>query len=42
MTQDRLSDLTILSIESDLTLKVDFSDIINAFAIKKARKVNTL
>ena len=33
--QDRLNDLAILSIESDLTRKVDFSDVINAFALKK-------
>ena len=40
MLQDRLNDLAILSIENDLTRKVDFSDVINAFAVKKARKVN--
>ena len=40
MTQNRLNDLAILSIESELTRKIDFSDIIDAFALKKARKVN--
>ena len=40
MMQDRLNDLAILSIERDLTRKVDFSDVINAFALKKAREVN--
>ncbi|XP_037797777.1 zinc finger MYM-type protein 1-like [Penaeus monodon] len=34
----RLNDLTILGTESDLTRKVDFSNVINAFALKKARK----
>ena len=33
--QDRFSELAILSIESNLTRKVDFSDVINAFALKK-------
>lgn len=37
---ERLNDLAILSIESELTRKVDFSDVINAFALKKARKLN--
>ena len=40
MTQERLNDLAILSIESELTRKIDFSSVINTFALKKARKVN--
>lgn len=39
MTQDRLNDLAVLSIESELTRKVDFTAIIDMFAMKKAPKV---
>ena len=38
-TQERLVALSSLSIESDLARKIDFSNIIDAFAAKKARKV---
>ena len=38
MTQDRLNDLAFLSIESEVTRKIDFTDIIDLFAMKKARK----
>ena len=38
MTQDRLNDLAVLSIESEVTRKIDFIDIIDMFAMKKARK----
>ena len=38
MTQDRLNDLVVLSIESEVTRKIDFTDIIDMFAMKKARK----
>ena len=38
MTQDRLNDLAFLSIESEVTRKIDFTDIIDMFAMKKARK----
>ena len=38
MTQDRLNDLAVLSIESEVTRKIDFTDIIDMFAMKKARK----
>ena len=38
MMQDRLNDLAVLSIESKLTRKIDFTDIIDMFAMKKARK----
>ena len=36
MTQDRL--IAVLSIESEVTRKIDFTDIIDMFAMKKARK----
>ena len=39
MTQDRLSNLTILSIESDVLRSLDFEDTIKQFSIKKSRKV---
>ena len=38
MTQDRLNDLAVLSIESDVARKIDFTDIIDMFAMKKGRK----
>jgi hypothetical protein len=38
MVQERLVDLTILSIESDLNQEIDFSDIIDTFAAAKSRK----
>ena len=38
MTQDRLNDIAVLSIESEVTRKIDFTDIIDMFAMKKARK----
>jgi len=37
-SQERLNNLAILAIESDLAKKVDFSDVIDKFAQKKARK----
>ena len=39
MSQSRLNDLAILSIESDLAREVDFSECISTFAAKTARKV---
>ena len=39
MTQDRLTDLAVLSIESEIARTVDFDDIIHYFANLKARKV---
>ena len=39
MIQDRLTDLAVLSIESELARTVDFKDIIHDFADMKARKV---
>ena len=38
LTQERLNDLAVLSIESKLTRKIDFTSVINSFALKKARK----
>ena len=38
MTQKRLNDLAILSIESELTRKIDFTSVINSFALKKPVK----
>jgi len=40
MSQDRLAALSIMCIEKDLLRSLDFSDIINEFAQKKARKQN--
>ena len=37
-TQERLTDLAVLSIESDIARSVEFNDIINNFANMKARK----
>ena len=38
MGQERLSSLSLLSIESDLARKIDFDDLIECFAARKARK----
>lgn len=40
MLQDRLNSLAIIAIENDISRKIDFEDIINDFAVKKARKVD--
>jgi len=42
MTQDRLFNLTILSIESDVLRSLDFEDTIKQFSIKKSKKVSLL
>ena len=42
MTQDRLSDLGISSIECELSRKLDFDNVIDMFAKQKARKVHLL
>ena len=39
MGQSRLSDLAMLSIESDSAQEIDFDDVINKFSVLKARKV---
>jgi len=39
MGQNRLSKLSLLSIESDLLRELNFSELINDFSAKKARKV---
>ena len=38
MGQSRLSDLAMLSIESDSAQEIDFDDVINKFSVLKARK----
>ena len=38
MGQERLSSLSLLSIESDLVRDMDFDDVINSFAARKAKK----
>ena len=39
MTQDRLNNLAVLSIESEVTRKIDFTDIVDMFVMtEKARK----
>lgn len=40
MSQERLSNLAILSIEREVTDKINFDDIINDFASAKARRVH--
>jgi len=42
MTQGRLVNLAIMSIESDILREIDFADIINDFAAAKPRKVSGL
>ena len=38
MTQERLFDLAVFSIESEITRKINFKEVINDFATMKARK----
>lgn len=38
MSQSRLSDLAVLSIENELTRQTDFDDVIDQFATMKTRK----
>ncbi|XP_067131588.1 zinc finger MYM-type protein 1-like [Centruroides vittatus] len=40
MGQERLSDLSIISIEKELSENIDVSNIVKTFALKKARKAN--
>ena len=40
--QSRLNNLSLMNINSDLLRQINFSDIINAFAEKKSRKVDVL
>ena len=42
MTQERLVNLAIMSIESDILREMDFAAIINDFAVAKSRKVSGL
>ena len=39
MSQERLSGLTILSIERNMLEKIDYKSLINNFASKRARKM---
>jgi len=39
LTQEKLDNLGLLSIESNLTSSLNFDDIINKYALKKTRKV---
>lgn len=39
MSQERLNDLTLLSVERETFSKLDFEDVIDKFAAQKARKV---
>ena len=39
MSQERLSRLEILSIEKNMLEKIDFKNLINNFASKRARKM---
>ena len=39
MGQERLLALTLLSVEQDLTNKINFDDVIDKFASVKARKI---
>ena len=38
MSDAKLRSLSLLQIESDLTVKLDYEDIINKFTAKKLRK----
>jgi hypothetical protein len=42
MCNDRLSHLSLMSIEADILREINFEDLINEFARKKARKVSLL
>ena len=42
MTQERLVNLAIMSIESDILCEIDFTTIITDFAAAKSRKVSGL
>mgnify|MGYP003530496588 CR=1 FL=1 len=40
MSQNRLTGLSLISIESDIAKKLDFTELLKAFASEKCRKVN--
>ena len=42
MSQERLSDLTMISIENEYLDKLSYNDLIEEFASKNARKSNFL
>ncbi len=39
MSQDRLTNLMVLSIEKDLAKTVSYDEVISYFSLKKARKI---
>ena len=39
MGQQKLADLPVMGIESDLNREIDFEDIIDSFAQEKARRI---
>ena len=40
MTQDRLTNMAILSIENDITTELDYTNVLHKFALAKSRKIN--
>lgn len=42
MGQERLSALTLLSVEQEIADKINFDDVVDKFSAVKARKMNTL
>jgi len=40
MTNEKLLNLTLLNIQSDLLREIEFDDILDAFPARKARKVH--
>lgn len=42
MGQERLSALTLLSVEQEIADKINFDDVVDKFSAVKARKINTL
>jgi hypothetical protein len=42
MSHERLSNLALMSIEQDILREVDFTDVIDEFASRKARKVSIM
>jgi len=42
MKQERLTNLSIISIEREISKNLDITDIVNEFSIKKSRKVQLI
>lgn len=40
MVQEKLSNLAVLSVENELTGKIDFDDVSDEFAAIKSRKIH--